>query len=464
MRRYLTLAALSLSLPLAAQKAPQKPLVILISIDGLKPEAVLQADAHHLRVPNLRAMVHDGAYAEGVTGVLPTLTYPSHTTILTGVAPGKHGIYSNTTFDPYNKNAQGWYWYAEDIHVPTLWDAAHAAGIRTANVYWPVSVGAQIDDNLAQLWRTGTEDDLKLQRAVSTKNLITNLEIDAKVPGAPDTAAMDAAPGHYPGSEDETVADDEVRAKYAVELLHLHHPRFMTVYFTGLDTQQHKTGPFSPEADAVLERIDALVGQLRSAAESEDPHHTYICVISDHGFAPVQHDVNLYEEFLAAHLITLNPTTHTIESWRATLWPMGGSAAVILHDPTDTATKTEVDTLLAKLAADPANGIDRILPQSEVLRDGGLPNAESIVSMSPGYELGYQFTGPLVTPGANGGMHGYPPDRPEMRSTFLLTGPTIPANHSVGQIDMRSIAPTLAHLMNAPLPTADLPPLTLKQP
>jgi hypothetical protein len=141
---------------------------------------------------------------------------------------------------------------------------------------------------------------------------------------------------------------------------------------------------------------------------------------------------------------------------------MGGSAAVILHDPSDTATKAEVDALLSKLAADSANGIDRILTHDEILKMGGLPTAESIVAMSPGYELGYQFSGPLVTPGTNGGMHGYPPDRPEMRSTFLLTGPTIPANHSVGQIDMRSIAPTLAHIMNAPLPTADLPPLTLK--
>ena len=294
---------------------PVQPLVVLVSIDGLKPEAVLQADAHHLKLPNLRAMVRDGVYAEGVTGVLPTLTYPSHTTILTGVSPARHGIFSNTTFDPYSKNQQGWYWYAEDIRVPTLWDAAHAAGLRTANVYWPVSVGANIDDNLAQLWRAGTADDLKLQRAVSTKGLVTELETQANIPGAPNDATMDAAPGHYPGSEDETVADDEVRARYAVELLHLHHPRFMTVYFTGLDTQQHKTGPFSPEADAVLERIDALVGQLRLAAESELPHHAFLCIVSDHGFAAVQHDVNLYKAFVDAHLITLESASHAVATW-----------------------------------------------------------------------------------------------------------------------------------------------------
>lgn len=156
--RLLPLILLGSSLMAVAQRpidrGVKQPLVVLISIDGLKPEAVLQADAHHLKVPNLRRMVADGVYADGVIGVLPTLTYPSHTTILTGVSPAVHGIYSNTTFDPLNKNAQGWYWYSEDVKVPTLWDAAHSAGITTANVYWPVSVGAHVDYNLAQLWRT----------------------------------------------------------------------------------------------------------------------------------------------------------------------------------------------------------------------------------------------------------------------------------------------------------------------
>ena len=452
---------------LAAQSSPDhaaadQPLVVLISIDGLKPEAVLQAEEHHLRVPNLRQMVREGVHAEGVTGVLPTLTYPSHTTILTGVSPAKHGIYANTTFDPLNRNEQGWYWYSEEIRVPTLWDAAHASGIRTANVYWPVSVGAAgIDYNLAQIWRTGTADDLKLQRAVSTAGLIEELETARPVAGAPAVAAMDSMAGHYPGGEEETVAEDEIRAQYAVELLHLKHPRFMTVYFTGLDTQQHKTGPFSAEADAVLERIDALVGQVRSAAESEAPHRAYTCVISDHGFAAVQHDVNLYEAFVAEGLITLN-AEHKIASWKAQIWPMGGSAAIVLADPHDGATKAQVHGLLTRLAADPANGIDRILTHEEVVQGGGLSAAESIVSMSPGYELGYQFVPPLVTAGTNGGMHGYPPDRPEMRSMFVLVGPGVAAGRSVGTIDMRKIAPTLAGLMKVRLPDAELPPLAVK--
>ena len=79
-------------------------------------------------------------------GVIPTVTYPSHTTLVTGVWPAKHGIYANTTFDPLQKNYQGWYWYAEDIHVPTLWDAAREAG-RTTRQY-PVAGDGGSEDQL----------------------------------------------------------------------------------------------------------------------------------------------------------------------------------------------------------------------------------------------------------------------------------------------------------------------------
>jgi predicted AlkP superfamily pyrophosphatase or phosphodiesterase len=100
---------------MAASDAANTPVVLLISVDGMKPEAVLEAPKYGLKVPNLRAFTADGIYATRVRGVLPTLTYPSHTTLLTGASPAKHGIIDNTTFDPLLRNQRGWYWYAEDI-------------------------------------------------------------------------------------------------------------------------------------------------------------------------------------------------------------------------------------------------------------------------------------------------------------------------------------------------------------
>jgi len=124
---------------------PEPPLLVMISIDGLRPDYITAADAHGAKVPNLRRFMKEGTYADGVQGVVPTVTYPSHTTLITGVWPAKHGILANATFDPLRKNAEGWYWYSEDIQVPTLWDAAAKAGRTTASVQWPVSVGAHVN-------------------------------------------------------------------------------------------------------------------------------------------------------------------------------------------------------------------------------------------------------------------------------------------------------------------------------
>jgi predicted AlkP superfamily pyrophosphatase or phosphodiesterase len=430
----------------AANDPANAPLVMLISVDGMKPEAVIDAQRHALKVPNLRAFMADGAYAQGVRGVLPTLTYPSHTTLLTGASPAKHGIFDNTTFDPKLNNQRGWYWYAEDIKVPTLWDAAAAAHIETANIYWPVSVGAKITYNLPQIWRAGTDDDLKLQRALSTPGL--EQELSAEL-------------GRYPGGMEETVAEDEIRARFAIRLLEKKHPGFFTVYLTGLDTEEHASGPFSPKSNQTLERLDALVGSLRAAAEKAAPGRATVCVVSDHGFAAVEHDVNLYAAFREAGLFSVDKD-NKVTDWKAMLWPAGGSAAVVLADPKDEQVRGRVKDLLDQLASEPANGIDRIWSQEEVRQGRGFPNAAFLVSLKIGYEMAYSLSMPLITAPSNLGMHGYVPERAEMRSSFFIVGPHIPRGKTLGEIDMRQIAPTLAEVLHIKLAGAEMGPVSLR--
>jgi predicted AlkP superfamily pyrophosphatase or phosphodiesterase len=430
---------------LTAGAAPAKPFLMLVSVDGMKPEAVVEAQRHGLKVPNLRALMTDGIYATGVRGVLPTLTYPSHMTLMTGASPDHHGLYANLTFDPLRVNDKGWYWYAEDVRAETLWDAAAAAHLNTANVYWPTSVGANIRYNLPQIWRSGTEDDLKLQRALSTPGLVQ--ELSAKL-------------GRYPGGMEESVAEDEIRARFAIRLLETHHPDFITVYFTGLDSEEHSSGPFSPASNAALERLDVLVGQLRAAAEREAPGRATLCVISDHGFAAVAHDVNLYIAFVRAGLISID-AAGKMTAWKATPWPAGGSAAIMLKDPSDDAVRVQVGVLLGQLASDPSNGIERILSHAEIVAHRGFPDAAYLVAFKPGFELGLSLTGELLAPPSNLGTHGYLPETPEMRSAFFLVGPKIPAGRSVGEIDMRQIAPTLARVMNVRLKDAEMAPLAI---
>ncbi|HWD25726.1 MAG TPA: alkaline phosphatase family protein [Rhizomicrobium sp.] len=153
------LPALVLSLALLAAPAAAAP-VLMISIDGLRPADVTDAPARGLKVPHLRAIMRDGAYASGVRNMLPTVTYPNHTTLITGAAPAVHGIENNVVFDPLQKNQGGWYWYARQIQVGTLWDAVHKTGGKVASISWPVSVGTpSIDYDIPEYWRTFQPED-----------------------------------------------------------------------------------------------------------------------------------------------------------------------------------------------------------------------------------------------------------------------------------------------------------------
>src|SRR5262245_6665385 len=314
---------------------PMPPLLVVVSIDGLPPDYVTAADSYGASIPNLRRFLKEGAFAEGVEGVVPTVTYPSHTTLITGVWPAKHGIHANVAFDPLRENKEGWYWYAEDIRVATLWDAAREAGLHAASVQWPVSVGARVAWNIPEFWRAGTADDAKLLRAVSTPGLIAELEPEL---------------GAYPRGLD--VAADEQRGRYAVRLLEKKRPHLLTLHLIALDHVQHETGPRTREATAVLERLDALIGTLRAAAERLAPGRAVFAIVSDHGFARVDAQLNLLSAFRAAGLLTADGKGH-VTDWKAFPWAQGGSAAIVLKDPSDAATMTAVRDLLDALAREP---------------------------------------------------------------------------------------------------------------
>jgi hypothetical protein len=133
----------------------------------------------------------------------------------------------------------------------------------------------------------------------------------------------------------------------------------------------------------------------------------------------------------------------------------------MLADPEDSAVRAQVTGLLDKLAADPANGIERVLTHAEIARQGGFPDAAYFVAFRIGYESGGSLFAPLISDPSNLGMHGYLPDHPEMRSSFFLVGPQVPAARSLGEIDMRQIAPTLAKIMHVALKQAELGPVAL---
>lgn len=445
------MAAIAISPRAQTQARPSHQALLLISIDGMRPDYVTEATAHGLKIPNLLEMLHDGTYASGVRGVLPTVTYPSHTTILTGVWPSRRGIYLNTTFDPFNKNLNGWYWYSEDIHVPTLWEAAARSGLTVGSVSWPVSISAPgVRYLIPEFWRASTPDDLKLLRAVSTPGLLKELQEQI---------------GPYIIDLNDAVAGDRQRTRYAAAILREKQPEFMTVHLAALDHLEHLTGPFSAESNATLEQIDGMLGDLETAMRSSYPNAA-ICVVSDHGFTRTNHRLHIMVPFVKEGLITIDAKTAAwpeprVLDWIAVPWLDGGSAAIILRNPSDESARHKVENLLQRLYDDPSNGIAKILHEKDIAAYGGAPTATFWVDMQSNYSLDKSFSEPLVSETNVAGSHGYSPDHPELRASFFLVGPNVRKGLNLGEIDMRSIAPTLARYMEVPLPSAELQPLSV---
>jgi predicted AlkP superfamily pyrophosphatase or phosphodiesterase len=451
------MAAAALLLLVTARSGFATP-VLMISVDGLKPEYVLEADARGLRIAYLRSLIAEGAYAEGVVGVWPTLTYPSHTTLVTGVSPAEHGIFANVEFDPQRHFKESWFWYAAQIRVPTLWQAAHTAGITTASLGWPATVGAAgIDYLIPEYWRiSGPTENLN----PSDRYLISALSRPAGL-----LAQMQDSVGAYLMANDTSRHGDEIKTRFAIEILRKYKPGFMTLHLSSLDEAEHSYGAFSTQANQDLEAIDTMLAELAAAAHASDAATT-VAVVSDHGFTPLTHRINLYIPFLQAGLIETTQDADTkdpkITSWRAEPWLAGGMAAIMLHDSRDQHTEQMVGELLRKLAADPNNGIASIAGRSQIKQLGGFPDAAFLVVLKPGFYAGGNLTGDMVGEmhGTHGG-HGFSPDYSDMRAAFFVAGAGIARHRDLGIVDMRQIAPTLAQLLGVTLPASNAVPLHL---
>ena len=106
--------------------------VIMVTVDGLRPEFYLSQDWN---TPNFKQLIKRGAFAEGVVSVFPAMTFPAHTTMVTGVAPATHGIFYNSVFEPDTLKGSI-YWNFKQITSPTIWEAARNAGLKVASLVW----------------------------------------------------------------------------------------------------------------------------------------------------------------------------------------------------------------------------------------------------------------------------------------------------------------------------------------
>ncbi len=435
--KWYVLAMLLAGAGVASGHAADKAHLLVISIDGLRPDYVTEADQHGLKIPTLRKFLVEGVYAEGVIGVLPTVTYPSHTTLMTGVWPIEHGVFANQKFNPFAAGKEQ-ITEVSTIKVKTLWEAAHAADYTVASVGWPVTTGAAFIDWL----------------------LPANAAFEG---GDPDGGAVtETAKAVYdrPAGLREQLADalpagklsvDDRRHEWQVAVIRRFKPEFMTAHIGYLDHAEHAHGPFSEQANATLEQVDGRVARLIAEERAVYPD-AYILIVSDHGFLPAERAMSLNALLMQAGLLDVERKT-----WQAAAYDTGGSSAIMVRDPGDTATSAKVKAVIAAAAKNPDYGIGRVLTHDEVVARGGISTALLMVEPKSGWRFvgGRKVT--TLVPGT--GAHGQFPDQPALRSSFILMGPGVAAGRKLGVIDMRQIAPTIGRILGVKLEAAKLAPV-----
>lgn len=412
-------------------QAPGRRLIV-ISVDGLKSETLHNAAQLGLKIPNLIEMRDHGAFSAGLTGVFPTVTYPSHTTMMTGLQPAEHGILGNNLFDPESRTHGAWYWFSELIRKPTLWDAVKSSGGTVGAVAWPVTVGANIDYNVPEYAVFHGEDSLVLQRAISTPGLYTEIEktLGTNTWDAPQT--------------------DELRAAQAAYILRTRKPRLMLIHLIDLDHEEHGFGPGSPEANHALERIDTAIGTLRAAVrEAGADGSTLWMIVSDHGFWPVS---KAFQPTAFLSSMGLTAPEGKPAEWRVAAFANGGSVAFISKDPNDREAQQIVFKALSTLQPNERWGIDQVFDQAQLAGHKSYSNAFAAISLRRGFTAGGNRTGAWVTSsGATRGMHGFLPGPPELDATFLVYGPGIAAR-ALPHGSLADIATTAAHLLGVAMP------------
>lgn len=456
---FLAVASFSLASPVntTPQPAPrQAKRVIVISLDGLDARYLQKRDEYGLKIPTLRRLMKDGVMAQ-VTCVYPSVTYPSHTTIATGVNPARHGIYANELFEMPDKTQTGsWMWYARDIHAETLWDAATRSRLKTALISWPVSVGAG-DYNFPEIWKPGgsREESLKVIKATARPlGLVEELEQrDAQL--------------YRNVNKDES---DDMRTRFAEYVLTEKRPQVMLVHLFDLDHFEHEKGPFTPEAFAMLEKVDGYVARIIDAARRAGAlDETAVFIVSDHGFLPVSKRINPGVILTRAGLLKVREQKGTdgvyrqrVMDWDAVSYGTSGSTFIILRNPKDRDAYNKALAAFKDFLNGEGRGKFRIIEGKELSKLQANPNAAFGLEALDDYCFGFSnvYTGDAITDSGIRGQHGYLPTR--YYTYFIASGAGISRRGDLGTIRLIDEGPTIARIIGLNLRDAEGRVLTLK--
>ena len=415
--------------PAAVPVAPDDRHVLIVTMDGF-PSYVFRDP--HAPIPTIRRLAAEGVAAEGMRVCNPSVTWPNHTTLVTGVTPAKHSVLFNGLLMHDNSGKPFRVDPARDqrelISVPTLWDTAHAAGLTTAAINWPASRNSPtLDASFPDCPNPFDHMSPTMRGELIEAGIVPANKFQF---------------GHLSPPQ-----QDQMWTSTACYLIRRHQPNLLVLHLLLTDTVNHQYGPQTTAAYTALALADY---ELRDVLDALDDagirEKTTIFLTTDHGFAR-------YTRLMQPNVLLAKAG---IRSDQAQIITEGGTAFVYVMDP---GVAGAVEALFRG-----KEGIADII-KPDGFAGLGLPTPDKnarmcnlLLAAKDGYSFGTGAYGTYIVDTSRSyavGGHGYLSSNPHMLSTFVVAGRGIKRGAKLGIIDNTSVAPTAARLLGHTIPGAD---------
>jgi predicted AlkP superfamily pyrophosphatase or phosphodiesterase len=423
--------------------------VILVSLDGM---AAYLLDDPKASLPTLRKLAREGTVVAGGMRVSnPSVTWPNHTTLISGVRPEKHGVLANgmlvrsgigvpVRVDPKRSRD-------ELVRVTTVVDLAHAAGLRTAEINWPCTRDSTAyDDRFPDTPESLLYTTPRLRAELLTMGLLAD--------------GTDKAFGGKSGA-----ARDWVWTEAAGHLIRDRRPHLLLVHLLNVDSTHHALGPQTPGGYTANAYADLCLSRLIEAADTAGiSDRTTWIVVSDHGFVTTPSVFKPNVILRDAGLLKIDQGK--IVEAQAHVISEGGIGLVYITNPADAAA---LRLRLQALFREHEEVVELVLPDR--FSELGLPlpreydqAPDAVLVVKEGYSVSASAEGEAAVAShteakASLGSHGYLASNPKMNAMCVLWGPRIRPGVELPGIENIDIAPTIAKLLGLQGLAADGQPM-----
>ena len=450
---YFNVAALitaSLSPWALAQSDAADRHVVLISIDGFAGYLV---DDPKVPLPNIRYLAKEGCIVDGgMTVSDPSVTWPNHTTLVTGLKPGRHGVIANGVLVrggigvpvkiDSNRDKM------DLVQVPTIADVAHAAGLRTAEVNWPCTRNSKsFDDQFPDVPNSLEYTTPRLRTELIEKGLLRD-ESQASFRSV------------------SVVGLDYVWTEAACHLIRQRKPHLTLVHLLNNDATHHRRGAQTQDSYTANAYADMCVGRILEAIDDAGIRETTtVILVADHGFTLTPKAIRPNVLLRKAGLLTAEAGELT--QAQVHVVPEGGVGYVYCTNP---ATASERAAFVQKLFLGQEGVADFLLPDR--FNEVGFPHPrenkqvpDAIVVAKDGYGVSGNVTGETLVATYQEartalGSHGFLAKSPKMKAMCILSGAGIRPGGKIQEIDNTAIAPTIARLLGLKYDYAEGQPLS----